>query len=154
MTQDAEIRERGGDMAPEARPGTRRGLRIILTASAVLLVLYGMKGALLSRVGSETTATITAVDQQRRTPRDAEYNYSVAYRFTLPNDKRILGSAYRTDIERESAAPKVGDAMPVRYLRVLPGINAPSDLCRLSFGSYVVFALAGVLLWCAFFKHV
>jgi len=60
--------------------------RVLLSFLAVFLVLFGLKGPLLKRLGCETEATVTAVARRRRTAsiERVEFTYAIAYRFRTP----------------------------------------------------------------------
>lgn len=109
---------------------------------AVMLILYGLVQVSLGLIGEKDTAIITNIRRQggeRNDPVPNRYNYSISYSFTLPNGKKVDGFTQKIG---NSVYIKVSNSntsiVPVRYLKVLPQINALENDTGFKMGNLIL----------------
>jgi len=116
---------------------------------AVMLILFGLLHVSLGFIGEKDTAFITNIRRQggeRNESVPNRYTYAVSYSFTLPDGKEIDGFTYKIG---NSVYVKVSKSnmstVPVRYLKVMPQINALESDAGLRAGNLIII-VTGILI--------
>ena len=118
--------------------------KIFLLIIGIGLSLYGMMMPLLSVIGERTPGMITVVRREGGERDEAipnRYSYSVGYEFLLDDgtvisgNTKVIGNAYNAGISKGQAS--------IRYLKILPYLNALESDTALSVG-HVILLAAGV----------
>lgn len=98
--------------------------RTFLMLMGLLLAAYAVLAPTLNVVGVRTTGTITEVRRQHGERDEAtpnRYEYGVGYHFTLPDGRKIHGTATVVGNAHSAGIPK--GPTRVRYLAAWPRIN-------------------------------
>ena len=124
-------------------------MRTFISFIGLSLILYGIGSLVLGVVGEKDTAILTSIRRQggeRNESIQGRYTYSIGYTFTLPDGRQIDGSA--TSV-RDAVYIKADgtSTIPVRYLKVLPVINAPEEDTRPSIGQPLLVGLGVFLIY-------
>lgn len=130
------------------RPKTFKSvlLAILRTLIGVALALYAVVIPLLGVIGERATGQITQVRKQLAEDEDSTgrfYNWAISYEFQV-GDRTVSGFTYRRgDYSRPHRYP----SSTVRYLALLPQINAPADEARPTILHLVMFGAGLLLIW-------
>ena len=122
--------------------------RILLSILGAAMIALGVGRLALGVVGEHGTAVITSVRRQggelTTAGKPGRYFYHIGYSFNLPDGRIVDGWTARVgDSTYIKAYGK--STIPVRYLKVLPQVNAPESSTRLSIGQPVLIG-AGIFL--------
>ncbi len=117
VAQPASLPPSPAPYAPKSR-GSMTG-KVIVILIGLLVVVYGTRGPLLDVVGASALATVTSVS-----PGD-EDGYDIAYTFVAGG--REVSGEINKDTLNVAELPQVGSAIPVRYLKALPGVSLPAS---------------------------
>jgi hypothetical protein len=102
------------------------GKRLLAVVLALLLLLFAVRGVVLSLVGESAQAVVTGtkrvVDQ---TSDRMDHNYRISYRFQV-DGKSYTGSYQMRKVYNITRLPGKGDTLRVRYLAAFPQWNASS----------------------------
>ncbi|MDD2467802.1 MAG: hypothetical protein PHI97_27810 [Desulfobulbus sp.] len=129
--------------------GGQRVGRIFILLIGLLFISWGLLSVGLGLFGERGEAVITHIRREggeRNETIRGRYTYVVAYAFTLPDGRRVVGST-----------KKIGGAVylkatgtsrkPVRYYDFFPYINALEEDTGLRTGPLVIFFVGGLLIW-------
>ncbi len=121
--------------------------RAFLLLLGLVLAGYAVLAPALRLWGTRTLGTVTEVRRQggeRNTAERNRYDYGVGYHFTLPDGRRIEGSATVVG-NAVGAGVAIGPA-PVRYLAAWPRVNLLEAQARFSAGHAILLAVGAGLL--------
>ncbi|MDW7656814.1 MAG: zinc ribbon domain-containing protein [Bacillota bacterium] len=105
----------------------RRKPNILLILVGIVMILAGLIQPAAHLFGQKATASITKVDQRIDSSSDKlEYNYQISYAFSV-DGKQYNGNYHMNKVYNVSKLPKIGSSLPIKYLAMMPGINAPTN---------------------------
>jgi hypothetical protein len=110
---------------PQAQPSKRPNILLILIG--ILVILAGLIQPAAHLFGQRATASITKVSQRIDNSSDQmDYNYQITYAFSV-DGKQYSGNYHMNKVYNVSKLPKIGSSLPIKYLAMMPGINAPTN---------------------------
>ena len=133
---------------PSEQPTTFKSvlLAILRTLLGVALALYAVVIPLLGVIGEQAPGKITHVRKQLAEDEDSTgrfYNWSISYEFQV-GDRTVSGFTYRHgDYGRPNRYP----SSTIRYLKLLPQINAPADEARPTILHLVMLGAGVLMIW-------
>ena len=140
------IEEAIPEPAEEKPRGVKAGLgRILGKILGVLLLAYGIGLPVLHVVGPKASGTVTDIAYAGTDEDGKSRNFSVLYRFTLPDGTEETGSCDLSEAALDRAHVSVGDGIGVRYIPGAPRFNFATYTTRLNV-LHVLLALVGFVI--------
>ncbi len=109
----------------QAQP--RKKPNILLILVGIVMILAGMIQPAAHLFGQEATASITKTQQRIDSSSDQmDYNYQISYAFSV-DGKQYNGNYHMNKVYNVSRLPRIGSTVPIKYIAMMPGINAPTN---------------------------
>lgn len=127
--------------------------RLLLGLLGAVLMAWGIGVPLLGLFGSEAPATVTHVRRllaERNEALRNRFDYSVSYRFTLPDGRTVEGTTNMVGDYANAPGLRAAQPFRVRYAPFWPRLNTPSIQARPNLEHLIVTGVGWMLafgLW-------
>ncbi len=129
--------------------GKKIGARIGISLLGIMFIFWGLITVALGIVGEKGVAVITHIRREGGERNEAirgRYTYCIAYRFSLPDGRRIEG--WTKQIGDSVFLKATGKSIrPVRYFAAFPHINALEKDTQSYWGQAVIVGIGAFLIW-------